>query len=259
MVRHMNTSPTCRSIALAACTASLGLMLLGCGQRLEPFERAAAHAGIDAVERYDDRPAPSTWDPAKARDAHLTFRVAVEPGDPVAAKAKQLAGNAASPADPFVWFPVAEQATWRDVGRTLSFPETNPVPRDDTRLGIVTAQHGHMLYILTHNTLSRSFGPDTLPGYRLESAEVTYDIRSRPSVSFFFDGPTGAAFSEWTARNAGERIAAIVDGWVVVTPRVNGPMAGSGMITGVFPLTDAEELARRLMATEPVVPAEFEE
>jgi len=254
----MKTSLTCRRVGLSLTVPVLGLALVGCAQRLEPFERAAAHAGIDAVERYDDRPTPDTRDPDKKTSADLAFRVAVAPGDPVAFKARERAGQAPSTDDPFVWFPVAEQASWRDVGKTYAFPKTNPMPRDDARLGLVVAQEGHRLFVLCHNTLSRTFGPDTLPSFALESAEVTYDIRSRPSVAFFFAPDTGAAFTNWTAENSGERIAAIVDGWVVVTPRVDGPMAGSGMITGVFPLTDAEDLARRLLATEPVTPDEFE-
>jgi hypothetical protein len=254
ILASMKTSLTTRNVGLLLAVPVIGGCLLACAQRLEPFERAAAHAGIDAVERYDNRPPPDIRDPALNPSAKLAFRVAVPPDDPVAAEARALAGEPAASDDPFVWFPVAEQATWRDVGRTVAFPEVNPVPRDDNRLGLVTAQDGHAMYVLLHNTLSRTFSPDTFPGFAVASAEVTYDVRSRPSVNFFFAENTAPAFTDWTAGQAGERIAAIVDGWVVVTPRVDGPMSGSGMLTGVFPLTDAEDLSRRLLTSEPITP-----
>lgn len=251
MNRTMNTA---RLIGLAASSAAVGCVALslGCAQQVEPFERAAAFAGVDSVERYDNRPPVNTRDPNLKYGADLLFRVAVAPGDPAAIEAAKLAGKAPTTSDPFVWFPVVDQASWRSVGRELGFPQTNPAPRNDDRLGLVLAQDGHKVFVLLHNTLSRTFGPETYPGYAIDSAEVTYDIRARPSVAFAFEPTTGEAFSSWTAGHVGERVAAIVDGWVIVTPRVKTRMAGSGMLTGVFPLTDAEELARRLLATQAV-------
>jgi protein-export membrane protein SecD len=92
-------------------------------------------------------------------------------------------------------------------------------------------------------------------GENLTNAQLTYDDRNRPAISFSFDSVGGRRFGEATSQNVGKRFAIVLDGKVISAPVIQTAiMGGSGIITGNFTSQSAQDLALQLRAGALPVP-----
>jgi preprotein translocase subunit SecD len=82
-------------------------------------------------------------------------------------------------------------------------------------------------------------------------AEMVINFRLSPEV--------GDRFYELTSKNYGRQLAAILDGEVIVAPRINSAIRSEGLITGRFTSDEANELALLLKSGAFVAPVTFEE
>ena len=70
-----------------------------------------------------------------------------------------------------------------------------------------------------------------------------------PRVSFTFNTLGAKLFAEITSKNTGKRVAIVLDNKVISAPAINEPiLSGSGVISGNFTVTSANELALLLRA-----------
>lgn len=92
-------------------------------------------------------------------------------------------------------------------------------------------------------------------GENLTNAQLSYDDRNRPAISFSFDSIGGRRFGEATSQNVGKRFAIVLDGKIISAPVIQTAiMGGSGIITGNFTSQSAQDLALQLRAGALPVP-----
>ncbi|MDH3663283.1 MAG: protein translocase subunit SecD [Alphaproteobacteria bacterium] len=85
-------------------------------------------------------------------------------------------------------------------------------------------------------------------GENLVNAQPTYQ-QNQPVVSFTFDNVGARKFGNVTKDHVNDRLAIVLDGRVISSPRINEPiLGGSGIISGNFTVESANELAILLRA-----------
>ncbi|MDR0484767.1 MAG: protein translocase subunit SecD [Alphaproteobacteria bacterium] len=85
-------------------------------------------------------------------------------------------------------------------------------------------------------------------GKSLVDAKLEFQDQ-QPVVFFKFDSEAGKKFAQITTDNVGNMFAVVLDNKIISAPRINQPITGgSGIITGRFSLTEAQELALLLKA-----------
>ncbi len=85
-------------------------------------------------------------------------------------------------------------------------------------------------------------------GERLVDAQQTFQD-GQPVVSFRFDSVGARQFGRTTGEHVGRPLAILLDNEVISAPRINEPiLGGSGIISGSFSLTEAQNLALLLRA-----------
>ena len=85
-------------------------------------------------------------------------------------------------------------------------------------------------------------------GERLVDAQQTFQD-GQPVVSFRFDSVGARQFGRTTGEHVGRPLAILLDNEVISAPRINEPiLGGSGIISGSFTLTEAQNLALLLRA-----------
>jgi preprotein translocase subunit SecD len=85
-------------------------------------------------------------------------------------------------------------------------------------------------------------------GENLVDAQPTFQL-GEPVVSFRFDAVGGKRFGDVTSQNVGKPFAIVLDGKVISAPRIREPiLGGSGIISGSFSVTEAQDLALLLRA-----------
>jgi len=83
-----------------------------------------------------------------------------------------------------------------------------------------------------------------LTGDVLRDAQVTYDDFNQPQISFWLDSKGAREFDSITAANVGKLMAIVLDDTVYSAPRIQDRISGgSGVITGIFTLNEAKDLA----------------
>lgn len=86
-------------------------------------------------------------------------------------------------------------------------------------------------------------------GENLVDARPGFDEYNRPVVSFTLDSLGAKKFADVTKENVGKPFAIILDGKVLVAPRINGPIpGGSAQISGNFSVQETQDLALLLRA-----------
>ncbi len=100
---------------------------------------------------------------------------------------------------------------------------------------------------------------DSVPlqsGEGLRSAMSTPDPRNPPNfaISFEMRATEAANFREATQRNINNRMAIVMDNYVLSAPVINEAIGASGQITGAFDAGDARELAIALNSGSMAVP-----
>ena len=85
-------------------------------------------------------------------------------------------------------------------------------------------------------------------GDMLVDSKATYS-EGRPVVSFRFNSAGAKKFGDTTRENSGKFLAIVLDDKVISAPRINEPiLAGSGIISGNFTVTQAQDLSLLLRA-----------
>ena len=73
------------------------------------------------------------------------------------------------------------------------------------------------------------------------------EVFSKPEIAFTLKSKGAQIFADITRENIGQRLAIVLDGEVISSPRINGVIAGgSGQITGDFSEKEAYDLATGL-------------
>ena len=87
-------------------------------------------------------------------------------------------------------------------------------------------------------------------GENLVDAQPGFDPQTnQPIVNFRFDGQGSRKFGKITTDNVGKPFAIVLDNEVISAPIINEPiLGGSGMISGSFPVQEANDLAILLRA-----------
>ena len=97
-------------------------------------------------------------------------------------------------------------------------------------------------------------------GENLVDAKGSFDQTEGHAVSFRFDTEGAQKFGKVTTDNTGKRLAVVLDGVVITSPRINSPITGgSGIITGNFNAQEASDLAVLLRAGALPAPLEIVE
>lgn len=88
-----------------------------------------------------------------------------------------------------------------------------------------------------------------ITGEMLNNAQATFNQNSQPVVRFSLNSIGAKKFAEATSKNHGRRMAIVLDGKSLSSPRINEPIiSGDGIITGSFTVESANELALLLRA-----------
>lgn len=236
--------------------AVLGVGLIGCtssgdatsARGLSQAELAAAEAGIDQVERIWNRAGVAPIDANIRPDAELEFFVAIDPTDPIIGVVRSAVDEPARETDAFRWVPMVDAANFRRIGREVPSPKINLPPYESRSSGLVVSRYMDVYYLLVHNTGSKRVCSGFAPGFAVAHADVSFDRYSRPTVNFTLNEEGQAALHRLSSEHRGAAIAAVVDGWVISSPRVSGPVTSGTLTTGTMTFTQAEELAARLNA-----------
>ena len=86
-----------------------------------------------------------------------------------------------------------------------------------------------------------------MTGAQLESAGVATTQVGKPYVSFTLKSEGAKLFADYTTAHVGEYLAIVLDGRVISSPVINGPIdKGQGMIEGSFTVDSANVLATQL-------------
>lgn len=86
-------------------------------------------------------------------------------------------------------------------------------------------------------------------GDMLNNAQATFNDNKSPAVSFSLNNIGAKLFAEATKNARGRRIAIVMDNKVLSAPSVNEPiLTGTGIISGSFTISSAQELALMLRA-----------
>ena len=86
-------------------------------------------------------------------------------------------------------------------------------------------------------------------GADLTSAKPSFDERGRPAVSFDFNAAGGKRFANHTRDNIGRPFAIVLDDLVISAPTIQSAiLGGSGQITNIGDVAEAQELATLLNA-----------
>lgn len=92
-------------------------------------------------------------------------------------------------------------------------------------------------------------------GEDLTDAKAAYDENGRPAVAFAFNTSGAKRFGNHTKANIGRPFAIVLDSEVISAPNIQSAiLGGSGQITGVGTVTDAQELAILLKSGSMPVP-----
>jgi preprotein translocase subunit SecD len=88
-----------------------------------------------------------------------------------------------------------------------------------------------------------------MTGDMLNNAQASFNDSSQPAVSFTLSNQGAKIFGEITGNNVGKRLAIVLDGKLLSAPSINTPiMGGSGIISGSFTISSAQDLALMLRA-----------
>jgi preprotein translocase subunit SecD len=98
-----------------------------------------------------------------------------------------------------------------------------------------------------------------LTGAELEDARVGFDRRNRPEIQFAWNAHGAQVFRDFTAKNIGQRMAAIIDDVAVTAPTIQDRIGRSGVITGRFTLEEAKMVAVSLRSGALPIPLQIEE
>lgn len=103
-------------------------------------------------------------------------------------------------------------------------------------------QPGQPLFYLVHREA-------VITGRDLKSARAGIDPQTNaPDVQFGLNPQGAEKFKRETGRNIGRRLAIVLDGSVASAPTIHSQISDSGVITGRFSATEADELAKVLRA-----------
>jgi protein-export membrane protein SecD len=86
-------------------------------------------------------------------------------------------------------------------------------------------------------------------GADLSEIEPGFDFNNQPVISFKFNSSGRARFGRVTTQAVGKQLAIVLDGVVIVAPRVIEPiLGGTGQISGYFTVDETRDLAVALRA-----------
>ncbi|NVJ97639.1 MAG: protein translocase subunit SecD [Alphaproteobacteria bacterium] len=124
--------------------------------------------------------------------------------------------------------------TFHDVNTTASQEDLSR-GRTGLREKILPVQDGGMIMVKERVIVS---------GEDLTDAKPAYDQNGRPSVAFTFNTAGARKFGRHTQENIGRPFAIVLDELVISAPTIQSAiMGGSGQITNIGSVADAQELA----------------
>ena len=184
----------------------------------------------------------------------LDFRIAVNPQMPVGVNPEELRaelakrGPAGGAGDAARWFKVNEIRQWAETPEQVLALEADAGTYFAAR-GLVGANFGGMPYLLLYDTPAKSMTHTGDVTWGMANAFITTDQRlGGMAVGFVLD-PSGAEMmGRLTAPHVNQAMAIVLDDEVYSAPNLNGPISGSGTITGSFGAEEIDYLIRVLTA-----------
>jgi preprotein translocase subunit SecD len=80
----------------------------------------------------------------------------------------------------------------------------------------------------------------------IERAKLGKDADGKPVVEISFTKDGGKKMAKLTGDHIGKSLAILIDGKVIMAPRINDPISGSAMIDGRFTNEEAANLIKRI-------------
>jgi SecD/SecF fusion protein len=184
----------------------------------------------------------------------LEFRIAVTP-DAMGVNIDELRGELAKrgprAAEPGVarWFPLNSLSQWYEKPDALEALRADPVTYFASNYNLVAGQFGGEIYVLLHDSDTRSMTHDGGAPWALTRAGRTVDQRlGSAAVSFELDPVGGERMGALTTPNVGMPMAIVLDDQVYSAPTLNDRITTNGIITGRFSDADISYLVRVLTA-----------
>ena len=203
---------------------------------LNKMKSSAVEQSIEIVRRRIDQ--LGTREPSIMRQGSDRIQVQL-PGVEDPNEVKKLLGKTAK----MTFHLVDERTTLADARRGKISPESKVVPGAD--------EMGEGYYVIERKSI--------VGGEHLTDARAEFQD-GEPVVAFRFNSHGGKRFGNATRENVGRRLAIVLDGKVVTSPKINTPITnGSGIISGSFTVQSASELALMLRAGALPAPLEVVE
>ncbi len=184
----------------------------------------------------------------------LEYHIAVRNSDPLAVNPEdlraQLAERGPRETDSSVaaWFAINDLKQWYKKPEDLAALTANPMAYFASGgLDLIAAERDGQYYLLLYITDAKSITHDESK-WAMVRTYPTIDNLGRQAVGFQLDPPGGRLMMKLTRAHVDEPMGIVLDGQVYSAPRINQPIAESGIIQGNFSESELNYLTRVLAA-----------
>ena len=184
----------------------------------------------------------------------LEYHIAVRNSDPQGVNPAdlraQLAERGPRETDSTVaaWFAINDLKQWYKKPEDLAALTANPMAYFASGgLDHIAAERDGQYYLLLYITDAKSITHDDSK-WAMVSTYPAIDNLGRSAVGFRLDAPGGRLMMKLTRAHVGEPMGIVLDGQIYSAPRINQPIAESGIIQGNFSESELNYLTRVLAA-----------
>ena len=146
------------------------------------------------------------------------------------------------------WFAINDLKQWYKKPEDLAALTANPMNYFASGgLDLIAAERDGQYYLLLYITDAKSITHDESK-WAMVRTYPTIDNLGRQAVGFQLDAPGGRLMMKLTRAHVDEPMGIVLDGQVYSAPRINQPIAESGIIQGNFSESELNYLTRVLAA-----------
>ncbi|MEM9415942.1 MAG: hypothetical protein AAGA29_10780 [Planctomycetota bacterium] len=211
--------------------------------------------------------ASTTTDAPAEDDTALSFHIAAEPGEEHTPEIERLTESGPESDDDSErqWLPIhdlvhyvddedqlARVAEWLEDSIDGDAPSATAARESlvayfEASRGVVAAPYQGRLHLLVSNSPEGSMTPGQ--GWSVIDARRQNEL-DRPSIVLRFDDRGAELMSAPSGNHVGRMMAVVIDGEVLMSPRINTRMAGTISLIGDFSQEEIDALLRALRGTD---------